>query len=142
MLTVADIMTTKVVTLNQLNTMKNAHDLSKAKGIRHLPIVNNETQELMGVVTQKAMIARVISILTQYGIDALNEQEMKTLAIDIADTEFVSVYPEQDVQEVATFFLNNKHGCLPCIDTDNKLVGIISSSDFVKLSIRLLDRQD
>lgn len=139
MITVADIMTRNVITLNQLNTMKNAHDLSKAKGIRHLPIVDNETHELIGVVTQKAMIAKVISILTEYGQDALHEQEMKTLAIDIADTQFASVYVNDDVKEVAKFFLNNKHGCLPCLDDSNKLIGMLSSSDFVKLSIKLLD---
>jgi CBS domain-containing protein len=142
MLTVADIMTRNVITINQLNTMKNAHDLSKSKGIRHLPIVSQGTGELIGIVTQKEMIAKVIGILAEFGQERLCEQEMKTLAIDIADRDFATVYEHQDVREVAAFFLEHKHGCLPCLDKNDKLVGILSSSDFVKLSIKLLEKEN
>ncbi|MGI2002310.1 CBS domain-containing protein, partial [Shewanella frigidimarina] len=36
------------------------------------------------------------------------------------------------------YFIDNKLGCLPVVDEHNKVLGIVTSSDFVKLCQRLL----
>jgi CBS domain-containing protein len=53
-------------------------------------------------------------------------------------TDFVSVTPTQPLRDVVTFFVENRHGCMPVIDEQNKLVGILTSSDFVRLAAALL----
>ena len=42
------------------------------------------------------------------------------------------------LREAAEILYRNKYGCLPVLDGDNKLVGIITEADFLRLAIALL----
>jgi len=138
-LTIADVMTAPVFTLTPDATLLDAHDVTREKGIRHLPVIDPNTNQLVGIVTQKLLISRVIALLTKYGNDSLKSEEAKVGIMDIALTEFDTVSIDQPLGEVASFFLKNKHGCMPVVDQDAHVVGILTSSDFVKLTIKLLD---
>lgn len=138
MLTVNDIMTTKLVTLTPSATLHDAHMITKDKGIRHIPIVDNNNT-LLAIVTQKVLITNVIQILSDFGEKAIERKEKHTDIMNVAETDFDTVSPERPIAEVAEFFLINKHGCLPVVDENKKLLGIITSSDFVRLSITLLN---
>ena len=138
MQTVADLMTTQLVTLTSEHTMKNAHDLINKKGIRHIPVMDKTNSTMLGLVTQKVMISKVVSFISEFGSGHLLEKEMQTSVIDIAITDFERVPTSMSLKEAAEYFLKNKNGCLPVFDSENKLVGMLTSSDFVKLSLSLL----
>ncbi len=139
MLTVADIMTHEVIALAPEQSLADAHRLAREKGIRHIPVVEPESNALVGIVTQKNMIAKVIHLLTLYGKAKMEEQEASTNIMEIAEVDFDVVHSAQVLTEVAPFFLRNKHGCLPVTDAQHRLIGIVTSSDFVKLSVKLLE---
>ncbi|MFC3094136.1 CBS domain-containing protein [Alteromonas sediminis] len=138
-LTIADVMTAPVFSLSPDATLLDAHNVTRDKGIRHLPIIEPQTNQLVGIVTQKLLISRVIALLTKFGNDSLQSEEAKVNIMDIALKEFDTVSVDQSVAEVASFFLKNKHGCMPVVDEEAHVVGILTSSDFVKLTIKLLD---
>lgn len=135
--TVADIMTKDVITLSPESTLFDAHELSKTKGIRHIPVVASDNT-LVAVVTQKQLVGKVMQILSDFGERAISRKEKLTPIMDVAQRDFTSVKADQPLLEIAEFFLSNKHGCLPVIDEQSKIVGIITSSDFIKLTITLL----
>lgn len=141
-LLVEDIMTTKLVKLTQDATLSDAHHITREKGIRHLPIVDPLTGKLVAVVTQKAMIAKVINTLAIYGGKSLGEHEARTGIMEVAILDYQTVKKDDPLEEVAPFFLENKHGCLPVVDDDECLIGMITSSDFVKLSVELLKQRE
>lgn len=141
-LTVSDIMTTDLVKLTKQATLQDAHNITREKGIRHLPVVDQKSGKLVAIVTQKNMIAKVISALTLYGGNALSEQEAMTGIMEVAVTDYESADQNQPLVDVAPFFLQNKHGCLPVLDEQERLVGMITSSDFVKLSVQLLEERE
>lgn len=136
---VAELMTTNLLTISVDHTMKNVHDLISKKGIRHIPIMDSGGKKMIALVTHKIMIARVIALLTEFGADRLIEKEIQTPVLDIASKDFASIRPQMSLKEAAQYFLNNKNGCLPVLDDNDELVGMLSSSDFVKLSVHLLD---
>lgn len=138
MQTVADLMTTQLVTLTSKHTMKNAHDLINKKGIRHIPVMDETNSKMLGLVTQKVMIAKVVSFISEYGSGQLLEKEMQTSVMDIALTKFEQVPTSMSLKEAAEYFLRNKNGCLPVFNDNEQLVGMLTSSDFVKLSLSLL----
>ena len=140
MLTVADIMTCPVMQLHEGNTLHDAHYITRHRGIRHLPVVNKDTQKIIGVVTQKSLIAKVISLMVLYGNEALEQHEKQTNIMEVAVCDFDTVKAEETIQEVAAFFLRNKHGCLPVVGDDNQVIGILTSTDFVNLSMMLIDK--
>ena len=55
-------------------------------------------------------------------------------------TDVRTVAPDTLLREAAEILYRNKYGCLPVLDGDNKLVGIITEADFLRLAIALLRR--
>lgn len=134
---VADLMTANPLAVRRDQTLKDAHDLMRQKNIRHIPVLDADNK-LVGVLTQKKMIATVMGLLAKYGTTALERKEKQQMISELMDTDFASVQPEQTLSEVIGYFLKNKHGCLPVVDDQDKLLGILTSSDFVRLAGQLL----
>ena len=84
------------------------------------------------------MVAQVMKIMATYGPSAIERKEKQSIAQDIMATDFASIRPEQSLSEVAQFFVENRHGCMPVVDEEGKLLGILTSSDFVRLAAALL----
>ena len=59
---------------------------------------------------------------------------------DIMDTDLETIQPQLPLLNAGEFFVESKHGCLPVV-VEGKLEGILTSADFVKLSLTLL-RED
>ncbi|CAM5191858.1 CBS domain-containing protein [Alishewanella longhuensis] len=135
--TVAELMTADPLSLLRSASLKDAHDLMREKNIRHIPVIDEQGQ-LVGMLTQKVMMAAVIGLLAKYGATALERKEKQQLVADFMLTDFATISAEQSLREVAAFFVKNRHGCLPVITSENKLIGILTSSDFVRLAAELL----
>lgn len=135
----ADIMTSRLIKLTPEATLHDAHEITREKGIRHLPVVNQENGKLLAVVTQKDLIANVVRSIALYGTSELIENEKSTNIMEVARKDYTTVKKDDPLATIAPFFLNNKHGCLPVVDDNHCILGIITSSDFVKLAVTLLD---
>lgn len=138
--TVAQLMTADPLCVTREASLKDAHDLMREKNIRHIPVID-VNGELVGMLTQKIMVAKVMGLMAQYGATALERKEKQQLVADMMATDFASVAPEQLLKDVAGFFVKNRHGCMPVVDANNKLKGILTSSDFVRLAAELLEKQ-
>lgn len=135
--TVAELMTADPLCVLRTDSLKDAHDLMREKNVRHIPVID-ASGELVGMLTQKIMIAKVMGLMAQYGAVALERKEKQLLVSELMATDFAAVTAEQSLAEVADFFVSNRHGCLPVVDSANKIMGILTSSDFVRLAARLL----
>ncbi|GHA23830.1 CBS domain-containing protein [Oceanisphaera arctica] len=140
--TVGDIMARDLLTLDASSTLKDAHDLMREKSIRHIPVVDKLTGKLLGVLTQKRMIATVMSLLSDYGVSALERRERQCRVVEIIDPDVESVDVKAPLTEVVPFFLKNRHGCLTVVDSEQCLTGIVTSSDFVRLCAELLKERN
>ena len=92
----------------------------------------------IGMVTHKKMITSVLNMLNKYGQGALDRRERYTPIADIMDTQVQKLRLDEPLTIVVQYFIDNKLGCLPVEDDQNKVLGIVTSSDFVKLCQRLL----
>ncbi|MCG7562734.1 MULTISPECIES: CBS domain-containing protein [Pseudoalteromonas] len=135
--TVADLMTPDPLAVSETNTLNDAHNLMREKNIRHIPVIDDHGM-LVGMLTQKIMIAKVMGIIATYGTNALERKEKQQQVAEVMATDFASVQPQQSLQEVVRFFVDNRHGCMPVTDDNGKLLGILTSSDFVRLAAALL----
>ena len=139
MKTVAQLMTEDPFCIKRDTSLKDAHELMRAKNIRHIPVID-EKGELIGMLTQKIIIARVLSLMAQFGASDLEKKEKQLLASELMVTDFAAVTPDEPLKDVARFFVSNRHGCLPVVDKNNKLKGMLTSSDFVRLAAELLNK--
>ena len=127
MYTVSDLMTRHVVTLKETDDLALADTILKLGRLRHLPVVRDRT--LVGLVTHRDLIR------------ALAEQRpaaQPALARDVMTREVKTVEPDTSLRRAIKMMLRNKFGCLPVIDSDGSLVGIITEADFLRFSERIV----
>ncbi len=137
MFQVKNIMTKDVFTLNQLESLSAAKDLMDLARIRHIPIVDDQGK-FVGLLTHRDILAATISGLA--GIDRETQDEIESgIPIrEIRQTDVVTVGAELSLKEAARLLLEEKYGCLPVV-CEEKLCGIITEADFLRLTIDLME---
>jgi len=136
---VSDISTSKVISLNEKDNLHKGRMLLKQHDIRHLPIISESSGEFLGLLTQKDVLNNAFYVVENYGFSKLKKREEMTLIKDVMTTDAMTISSNALLKEAGQIFADKKYSCLPVID-DNKLVGILTSVDFVKLSIYLLEK--
>jgi len=141
MLTVEEFMSANPVTLSRYNSLADARKLMDEKGFRHIPIVDDQ-QYLIGLVSQRNILAHATSSQTFLDRDELAKIESGTLLADIMVSNLTTISPDMNVADAAHLIHKKKFGCLPVVDEENRLKGIITDHDFVAMTLQLLDTMD
>lgn len=134
---VANIMTKDLYTLTPEASLFDAHELSKRKGVRHIPVVDSN-QKLVGIVTQKNLFNKVLHMISLYDLEQFDRLEKDTSIKEVMEIDCATVSPETSLFEVISIFKGSAHGCLPVVDADMTLKGIVTSADFVGFCGKLL----
>ena len=135
-MTVRDIMSTDVVTLTEDETLDHAKRCMDRGRIRHLPVIRDRT--LVGLVTHRDLLAASFSIFAEV---EPAEQRRVFVGIQVAEAmhrDVVTIAPDATVARAARTLLDNKWGCLPVVNDDGDLLGIVTEADFLHLTVRLL----
>ncbi len=131
---VSDWMTRDLVTITPETTLADAEAIMVEKMIRRLPVL--EDGRLVGIVTYgDVRNARPSSV------NRLNIWELSYLIPHITIGEMMSrdpitVFPDTTIGETAQLMLKNMIGCLPVVDRQGELVGIITESDIFRMVAR------
>jgi len=137
MITVKELMTRELYTLKPTDTVYQARELMLNKQVRHIPIVDKRGN-FLGLVTKRDLLAASVSMLADIDVVERNELEEGIPINEIMITDVIVAQESTLLLEAAQFMLKQKHGCLPVFQ-DNKLTGILTEADFVKLAIHLME---
>ena len=138
MVTIQEVMSSKPVTLSRFNSLADARQLMNEKGFRHIPIVGDKG-ELLGLVSQRDVLSLGSSSQSLVEDEELKKIEAGTLIADIMTTNLKTVLPNLQVEDAAKILHKYKFGCLPVVDKNNILQGIITDHDFVEITIQILE---
>lgn len=134
MFTIEAIMSTDLITVPPSATLAEARTLMHENRIHHIPVINNDN--LIGLVTLTNVLAATDSFLR----DPQNRIHANEIVIeDTMVTDVATVEVNASLRHAALFLEKHKIGCLPVMD-DDKLVGIITDTDFVAVAINLLEQ--
>ena len=118
------------MTLKPDDSLWDAVDLMNEKKIRHIPIMVND--KLQGLVTQRDVLKFMYK----------TEAEQKNIRLsDIMVAQVISVDEDASIRQAALFLQKHKLGCLPVVSGE-KLVGIVTDTDFVAVAINLLEQAE
>jgi CBS domain-containing membrane protein len=133
---VSELMSTELVTLTEDETLAHAQHCMARGRIRHLPVVCG--RKLVGLVTHRDLLAASFSIFAE--VDPTEQRRVfaTIMACEIMHRDVKTVRPDLPVSQAARLLLRNRYGCLPVVDGDESLVGIITEADFLRLTVRLL----
>ncbi len=123
------------VTISPNASFFEAQSLIQGKGIRHLPVVD-ENNQLLGIVTESDIRKAGPS-----DVDVLRVREASTLLRNLKVSAFmtskeklITITPDALVEEAVQLMHDNKIGCLPVVEGD-KLYGIFTETDALDLLV-------
>lgn len=135
-LTVGDLMTREVVTLAEDDTLADARSCMERGRIRHLPVVRGE--RLVGLVTHRDLLAASFSVFAQVSVKE-ERRLFRQIPVHELMHDAFAVPPTMRVRDAARVMLDKQYGCLPVVDGDGNLLGIVTDADFLRLAVRMLE---
>lgn len=119
MLTAAEIMTDRVVTIGPDATIRDAIELLIARGISGLPVVDRDGQ-LVGILTEFALLALA------YDSDIADQSVAEHMTRDVLTVETTS-----PVNKVADLCIVHRVRRLPVVEK-GRLAGLVSRRDVIE----------
>jgi CBS domain-containing protein len=92
-------------------------------------LVSDEVNGLLGLASQRDLLAAAHSGDLHINGDDRPISELMHESVD-------TVRPECCAAEAARYMLRSKHSCLPVVNDDGTLVGILTEADFLRVVTR------
>jgi acetoin utilization protein AcuB len=129
---VEDIMTTKVFTVEQHDLIDRVFFLIHYEKVRHLPVV--EKGKVVGIVSDRDLYKVLGPKNNSNVIEGKTELHVVQKKVqNIMHRGVITIAPDAYVSEAASSMANNRIGALPVVDKDNKLLGILSATDILRV---------
>lgn len=133
---VKDLMSAVVETLDIGDSIAAAMRLMRASRVRHLPVID-AGERLLGLVTDRHLLdhwidrdGRATAVAASPGVEPAVETVM--------ESDVVIIWPDAPALDAAELMRSRRIGCLPVVE-DDKLVGIITKTDFFEYARRQLE---
>lgn len=135
---IKDIMTPHPITLNIDEPFCKVAQIFKSKDIRHLPVVNSGGV-IMGVISQRDFNRITSPQRTPEGeyIYDMNEIAQYMLKQHIVQ-QVTTLSPDDTLEKAIELMAERKLGCIPITDRDQKVVGIVTAIDGLRLFLKVL----
>lgn len=130
--TVGQFMSTDLFTVHPEDLVDLAASVMDWEHIRHVP-VEDDHGSLVGIITHRTLLR----LMARRGTNLAASSPVAVR--DIMRVAPVTVSPDTLTIDAIRMMREQKIGCLPVVDGD-KLVGIITESDLLDVSARLLER--
>ncbi|HEX3050230.1 MAG TPA: CBS domain-containing protein [Aggregatilineaceae bacterium] len=134
---VKDVMSLNPVTVVLETTHKQASELMREHSIHHLPVLD-KNGVVIGIVVEEDLLKAQPSSATTLSIYEIHSLLSKLQIKELMVAPAITVHPDYPLEEAAAVMLKHDIGCLPVIDGQNKLVGIITDTDIFRALTRLL----
>lgn len=129
-LTVKDMMSKDVKTLERNQTLDVAEALMLVSHIRHVPILE-EDGTVVGMVSSRDIFRSALAFALGYGDRGRTAVQRLVKVKDVMVEPVVTIGPDASLAQAARLMVDGKIGCLPVI-ASGKLVGIVTEIDLLR----------
>jgi len=136
---VREFMTTEVTSLQEADTLLDATMIFLRSTLRHLPVLRGN--QLVGILTERDVKQFTPSVLSGISPDEYNQLMETTPISRVMTRDPMTVRPDQEAFEAASMLSTRRIGCLPVVE-NSELKGIITTTDMLRLLVRLLEAED
>ena len=121
---VSTIMTSELITVTPEDNLAKVYKIFRTNRIHHLPVVVGK--KLVGILTTYDLF-KLEKSLKEYG---------DIIVKDVMTTKLATLEPNAKVGSAVLIFIENLFHAVPIVDTDRNLVGIVSTLDVMKYSLK------
>ena len=134
---VKDYMVSSPITLRPDQSVSEAVDVMDENDLHRLPVVD-ENEKLVGLVTESVITSNTPNNASSLSVFELNYLLNKLTISDIMIEEVITIHEDALLEEAAVIMRRNDIGCLPVVDEEKKLLGIITHNDIFTAFIELM----
>jgi CBS domain-containing protein len=136
---VADVMTREPITFHEEDDVWEAEQQMSNLGLRHVPVVDDG--RLVGLLTRQHLLAFSVSQRSRDSLHRSLDDARKhgTFVADIMERRVITAMPDASLRAAASTLATRKIGCLPVVDRDDRLIGIVTETDLMSALAALLD---
>ncbi len=129
---VRDCMTRHPIMISPTWSVSDAERLMSENGIRHLPVVG-DGKRLLGLITRQRLAVKpeMLGSLNVWEISRYLS-DLKVNKVMLRRKAVVTVDAERSVERAAAMMNQHRIGCLPVVDEDDAVVGIVTKTDLLQ----------
>jgi CBS-domain-containing membrane protein len=134
---IKEIMVTKVVSMRLHDTLRLVDETLRMHRIRHLPVID-ERNKLIGIVTHGDILPYLSPRITD-GEYIFDHEQLNTFSLERVMTKNVATLHSTDpIIKAIGIMVSKKCGCVPIVDEQHQLVGIVTQIDLLQFLHRTL----
>ena len=135
---VGDLMTRQIIAINEDEALGDLEGGMKHFRFRHLPVVSGG-KKLVGLISKSDFLHALLGVAPD-GTPLPTPVTRETRASEIMRKNVVTARYDSPLKTASQVMLQEKLSCLPVVDENATLVGILTETDFVKLAHEQLNR--
>ena len=120
------VMSSPVITMSPETNLEDAWEIIREKRFRHIPVVWKDGK-ILGIFSDRDILREAACM---WSMQNGEKQEMKVK--DIFKTRVLTAKPDMNIREIARVLIEEKIGCMPIVDDDGFIIGIITRSDILR----------
>lgn len=124
---VENYMSSSPVTIRDDSVYWQAFDIMQEKDLHHVPVVD-ENKDVVGILA-----------LRDLQIAAQHFKEVPKDVAEVMHSPVVTISPGESLSDAARKMIDKRIGGLPVMDTDGKMVGILTETDLLRALINRLE---
>ena len=122
----ASVMRRRYVTVAPEDSARDAEALMRMGRFRALPVVADDRLE--GMLSYSSLARTLLA----RDFETLEQNLLETCVSALMDVKPARVGPEASVAEAASCLVESEMGCLPVVDRDGRLLGIVTEADLLR----------
>ena len=111
-------------------------DIMSERELHRIPVVNG--RKLVGLVTEGMISKKGATKATSLSIYELNYLLSKTSVDAIMIRDVITIHENRFLEDAALMMYKHDIGCLPVVNDDNEVVGILTSNDVLSSFLDIL----
>lgn len=129
---VSEIMQTQVSVLGCDEHLDLVDDIMKYGRIRHMPVLKEG--RLVGILSNRDLLAASLSQTLDFGPKQRRTFLRSVDVSEVMKSDVVTIAPTTPIGEAARVLLDRKIGCLPVVNDEDELVGLVTETDLLRAS--------
>lgn len=124
-----DIMATNVICVDMDERLPNVRQLMENHGFHHLPVT--EKNKLVGIISDRDLLRFISPFINSVSEQPRDLDTLNHAAHQVMTRQPITVKAETPIEEIVAWFKRVDISCLPVIDGEEQVIGIISWRDLV-----------
>lgn len=125
-----DIMTTTVISVDMDDRLPDIKKIMESHDFHHLPVT--EKGKLVGIISDRDLLRLISPFINKVSEQARDVDTLNRAAHQVMTRQPISVKADTSIAEILDWFKKLDISCLPVIDEDEQVIGIISWRDLIK----------